>query len=179
MEGSAVVPPAKDNNNETKETSQKLGVVAPVNLEEFINEIGQRPARVRKKKKVKKNDAGAVDALVDPQTNLLNELSESDLLKCTGAEIDLYIEKLHEKRVVVDSDKQGLKVVRRLIKNRESAQKSRNKKNQELKEHKQWCSVLRIENEALKQHLLNLESETQVLRVRVALLERPHLLVSE
>lgn len=92
------------------------------------------------------------------------ELSFDDLIKLDGDQIELYIQTLHSHRNVSSAEEKEIKRVRRLIKNREYAQSSRNKKKEYVDIIEQEVDELKKETVDLTEKVDSLEEENSTLR---------------
>eukprot|EP01119_Soliformovum_irregulare_P007629 TRINITY_DN20077_c0_g1_i1.p1 TRINITY_DN20077_c0_g1~~TRINITY_DN20077_c0_g1_i1.p1 ORF type:complete len:411 (+),score=110.16 TRINITY_DN20077_c0_g1_i1:75-1307(+) len=120
-----------------------------------------------KEKKATRTKRRRTDAKSKKVNKDFVELSQDELLKLTSAEMEDYMSELFDSRSVPPSEEKELKRIRRLIKNREYAQSSRNKKKQHVdviqqqlneaiaqRDHfAQQCQQLQIENQGLKLQL--------------------------
>jgi len=95
-------------------------------------------------------------------------LSPDDLLKLDSREIEDYIKTLGSKRSLAPSEEKELKRVRRLIKNREYAQSSRNKKKQYTEEMEQKLSDMAQGSAALEKRVKELEMENRTLKIQLS-----------
>lgn len=93
-------------------------------------------------KKRKKNQSDGSVAVPDLKNFV--ELSEDELLKLDSQQMELYLKNLNEYRTVGPEEDKELKKLRRLIKNREYAQSSRNKKKQYIEEMEEKVAVCAI-----------------------------------
>jgi hypothetical protein len=95
-------------------------------------------------------------------------LSPDDLLKLDSKEIEEYIKTLSSKRSLAPSEEKELKRIRRLIKNREYAQSSRNKKKQYMEEMEKKLSDMAQGSAALEKRVKELELENRTLKIQLA-----------
>jgi len=95
-------------------------------------------------------------------------LSPDDLLKLDSREIEDYIKTLGSKRSLAPSEEKELKRVRRLIKNREYAQSSRNKKKQYTEEMEKKLSDMAQGSAALEKRVKELEIENRTLKIQLS-----------
>jgi len=93
------------------------------------------------------------------------ELPEEVLKKVNSNDIEAYIQKLHEKREVLLPEHKRLKIVRRLVKNREYAQNSRNRQRQYTISLTDKCIALENEIRMCHMHIINLEYENAILKL--------------
>ncbi|PRP75528.1 hypothetical protein PROFUN_09014 [Planoprotostelium fungivorum] len=85
------------------------------------------------------------------------EMSSDEIQALTGEEIEIYIKDLRARKNVTASQDKELKRIRRLIKNREYAQNSRDKKRVHLEVVEGEMNVIKEENAELKRRLQQLE----------------------
>lgn len=94
-------------------------------------------------------------------------LSEVELLKFDSNQMESYIKSVSSAKHVTPSQLKELKRVRRLIKNREYAQSSRNKKKQYVEEIEKKLQDSNAENSQLQQKLIQLEMENKALKLQL------------
>jgi cell division protein FtsB len=92
------------------------------------------------------------------------KLSRDDLLKYTSQEYDDHIKRISQKRPLTEKEHKESKKQRRLIKNREYAQISRNKKKTEYTQLSVQIDQLNAENSELKERVDHLETENKRLK---------------
>jgi len=100
--------------------------------------------------------------------------SREEILEMSSKEFEGRIEQIEQVHVFSNRELQEIKVYKRLIKNRESAQASRQKKKQIVKELEQKVSELEEENFKLRRSValtsaenMSLKNEVQVLKSRI------------
>lgn len=92
------------------------------------------------------------------------ELSSDDLVKLDGEQIEVYISALQCIRSFSPAEEKELKRIRRLIKNREYAQSSRNKRKSYMDDIEQEVNDLKKDTKALGDKVNHLEEENNALR---------------
>lgn len=95
-------------------------------------------------------------------------LSRDDLLKMDSSEIEEYIKLISSNHTLPPSEEKELKSIRRLIKNREYAQSSRNKKKQYMEEMEKKLAEVEEAKEVLQNRVDQLESENKMLKTHLA-----------
>jgi len=96
------------------------------------------------------------------------DLSEEELLKFDGKGIENYIKSITNSRSLSPSEEKELKRIRRLIKNREYAQSSRDKRKQYMEDMEGQLNVVNQEKAALQQKVNTLEIENKTLKFHLA-----------
>jgi len=86
-------------------------------------------------------------------------ISRENLLKITSDEYDGMIKHVSDQRALTFAESKHIKEQRRLIKNRESAQASRQRKKEHADSLAKQNEILRAENEALKKEIKSLKDE--------------------
>jgi len=105
-------------------------------------------------------------------------LSRDELLKFSSETLESLAQNLASSRPLTDEERKQLKKQKRLIKNRESAQLSRQRKKYYLEELEKKVNGVNVENQNLLKRLSELEEENRALRqanqlARVASISRP------
>lgn len=111
-------------------------------------------------RKRRKTSAGSKFAKLD--------LSEEEMLKFTGEEMEEYIRTLSSTRTLSPAEEKELKRVRRLVKNREYAQSSRDKRKQHMEEVEEQLQGVAQEKATLQQRVNELELENKALKFHLA-----------
>jgi len=91
-------------------------------------------------------------------------LSRDDLLKLSSKSLETYAQNLAATRPLTEEEERQLKRQRRLIKNRESAQLSRQRKRMFIEELESQVSGLQADNRDLVKQVTSLTSENQALK---------------
>jgi len=91
-------------------------------------------------------------------------LSRDDLLKLSSKSLETYAQNLAATRPLTEEEERQLKRQRRLIKNRESAQLSRQRKRMFIEELESQVSGLQADNRDLVKQVASLTSENQALK---------------
>jgi len=125
--------------------------------------ISKRP---RKKRKVE------LDVDLDPTSeNYKVTLSRDELLNLTSKQFEDYVKQLEGNKKLSDEEKRELKRQRRLIKNRESAQASRQRKKSHVDDLEKKVMNLTKENSDLFHKVTNLTKENEQLKTEVTYLQ--------
>jgi len=95
-------------------------------------------------------------------------LTRDQLLSFTSDDIDEFEREITSKRSLTPAERKEMKRQRRLIKNRESAQQSRQRKKGRVDELEHVVEELNGVNKSLNEKLNNLEAESTILRAEVA-----------
>lgn len=152
----------------------------------------------KKNRQMKRRRTGAEDSITyekeakSPKQavnqNFANILpSREEILEMSSREFESRIEQIEQTHVFSNRELQEIKVYKRLIKNRESAQASRQKKKQIVKELEQKVTELEEENFKLRRNVaitsaenMSLKNEVQLLKSRIPntnnLINNPHVL---
>jgi len=145
---------------------------APVSAEPEV-----KTKRPRKKRKL--NDNSSEDILIKEEDDLddnspINlpedpdqKLSREELLNLSSRKFEEYVRKLMAKRDLTSEERKELKRQRRLIKNRESAQASRQRKKNYMETLEQQVANLNGENNRLREHITALSTENKSLKDEV------------
>jgi len=119
----------------------------------------------KKTKKRRRNQANTSTKL---KVSKFEPLSPEELLKLDSNEIEEYIKNISNTRSLAPSEEKELKRVRRLIKNREYAQSSRNKKKQYMEEMEKKISDIAEGKTLLQKRVEELEQENKVLKSQLS-----------
>jgi len=121
-------------------------------------------------KKTKKRRRNQVDLTLSSKikSSKFVQLSADDLLKLDSAEIEEYIRNITSLKTLAPSEEKELKRIRRLIKNREYAQSSRNKKKQYMEEMEKKLSEVEEGRDKLQKRVDELEQENRALKMQLA-----------
>jgi len=106
----------------------------------------------------------SANSVIDEDDVSRVKLSREDLLKYTSQEYDDHIKRISQKRPLTEKEHKETKKQRRLIKNREYAQISRNKKKSEYTQLSVQIDQLNQQNSELKERVNQLESENKLLK---------------
>jgi regulator of replication initiation timing len=106
---------------------------------------------------------GSIEAELDFQKAPF-ALSRDDLLKLSSKSLETYAQNLAATRPLTEEEERQLKRQRRLIKNRESAQLSRQRKRMFIEELESQVSGLQADNRDLVKQVASLTSENQTLK---------------
>lgn len=101
---------------------------------------------------------------IKEETTNFEELPQEELLKLDSQKIESYMRNLSNFRTVEPSEEKELKRIRRLIKNREYAQSSRNKKKVHMDELEKQIKELQEKNNNLSQKCNSLEHENKTFK---------------
>jgi hypothetical protein len=144
------------------------------NVFETINEAHSKK-RTRKKRKLNDQTAHSVEAAsktsskkTDPSNLLV--LSREELVGLTSQEFEEYVRQLMAQRQLSPEEMKELKRQRRLIKNRESAQASRQRKKNYVETLEAQVTNLATENANLKERITSLSTENARLKEEVMFL---------
>eukprot|EP01089_Gocevia_fonbrunei_P006425 TRINITY_DN1709_c0_g1_i1.p1 TRINITY_DN1709_c0_g1~~TRINITY_DN1709_c0_g1_i1.p1 ORF type:complete len:502 (-),score=156.51 TRINITY_DN1709_c0_g1_i1:26-1531(-) len=99
-------------------------------------------------------------------------LPREQLLKLTSSELDTYAENIRTVRPLTSEEEKDIRRQRRLIKNRESASLSRQRRKNHLAELEANVNALTDENDVLKQEVKDLRSENSNLKEEVKKLRK-------
>ncbi len=145
---------------------------APVSAEPEV-----KTKRPRKKRKLNDNSSEDIhikeeDDLDDNSPINLPEdpdqkLSREELLNLSSKKFEEYVRRLMAKRDLTSEERKELKRQRRLIKNRESAQASRQRKKNYMETLEQQVATLNSENNRLREHITALSTENKSLKDEV------------
>jgi len=100
--------------------------------------------------------------------NVKKDPIKQEKLFICGKEYEQYVELLTTQRELTQREKNELKRQRRLIKNRESAQASRQRKKSFLEDLEKKVHSLKMENDSLKEKIAELKNEKEQLKKEVA-----------
>jgi hypothetical protein len=95
------------------------------------------------------------------------KLSREELLNLSSKKFEEYVRRLMAKRDLTSEERKELKRQRRLIKNRESAQASRQRKKNYMETLEQQVATLNGENNRLREHITALSTENKSLKDEV------------
>jgi hypothetical protein len=95
------------------------------------------------------------------------KLSREELLNLSSKKFEEYVRRLMAKRDLTSEERKELKRQRRLIKNRESAQASRQRKKNYMETLEQQVATLNSENNRLREHITALGTENKNLKDEV------------
>ena len=134
--------------------------------------------RPRKKRKLSDNSSEDIpikeeDDINDDFSNInLHEdpdqkLSREELLNLSSKKFEEYVRRFMAKRDLTSEERRELKRQRRLIKNRESAQASRQRKKNYVETLEQQVATLNGENNRLREHITALSTENKNLKDEV------------
>jgi len=98
-------------------------------------------------------------------------LTREELLSFTSEQFEEFVSKITEVRELTPSESNELKRQRRLIKNRESAQASRQRKKSHIDELERRVKDLSEENHSLKDNVSTLTSQNTQFKSEIALLQ--------
>jgi len=126
--------------------------------------------RAKRKPNKRKRKASQI-SLPEPADNKSVILSRQALLALRSNEFDQYISKVQEKRDLTSDEQRELKRQRRLIKNRESAQQSRQRRKDYIEQLEEKVAQLTSDNQALKTELFTVREQSGQLRQEVAYLQ--------
>lgn len=107
-------------------------------------------------------------AKADTKNMKADILSEEELLKFDSKGIESYIKSITSSRSVSPAEEKEMKRIRRLIKNREYAQSSRDKRKAYMEEMEAKLNVVHTEKAALQQRINALELENKTLKFHLA-----------
>jgi len=143
-----------------------------------------KPARSTKRRKVETNSSVSsvgtaeeveIPAFLTPAFEAADKgeiiLSKDELLNLTSTQHEELLARVRHKRDLTVVEKQNVKRQRRLIKNRESAQASRQRKKSYVEELEKKVADLMSENTRLSQSVNTLTSENMFLRTQVEALK--------
>jgi len=119
--------------------------------------------RGRKRQKRDPNESTDVTAV---------QLTREELLKMTSAEYDQKMKAITDKRDLTWSEKKEVKKQRRLIKNRESAQASRQRKKEQFDTLETEMNKIKSENSILLQQVTQLKQENSKLKQYITLMKK-------
>jgi len=126
----------------------------------------EESTRPRKKRKVE------VEVNLDPMSeNYKVTLSRNELLNLTSKQFEVYVKQLESTRTLTEDEKKEFKRQRRLIKNRESAQASRQRKKSYVDELEKKLENLSGDNMNLFEKVTNLNKENDQLKQEVSYLQ--------
>lgn len=139
-------------------------------------------AKKRGRKRRKTNTEEAVEVpkeeedsqltnVVPPITSADGKLNRDQLLTLSSKAFEEYAKRLTATRELTADEKKELKKQRRLIKNRESAQASRQRKKSYIEKLEQKVQSLATTNATLKQQITSLQSENNSLKEEVVYLQ--------
>lgn len=135
-----------------------LDFSSPLSLDMAVNALDQE----LKKRKCALNTK--VEAIKASANNANAALSREDLLKLSSKSLETYAHSLGSNRSLSEEEERQLKRQRRLIKNRESAQLSRQRKRLYIEELEKKVTALTTENNELIKQVALLTSENASLR---------------
>eukprot|EP01121_Diplochlamys_sp_Union-15-3_P022144 TRINITY_DN933_c0_g1_i1.p1 TRINITY_DN933_c0_g1~~TRINITY_DN933_c0_g1_i1.p1 ORF type:complete len:596 (+),score=97.94 TRINITY_DN933_c0_g1_i1:88-1875(+) len=121
--------------------------------------------RPRKKRKLK--EVSLPNPLIDTKSVVL---PREALLNLNSSSFDDYVRKVGTSREISNEEQKALKRQRRLIKNRESAQASRQRKKDYIDQLEEKVAKLTNDNASIKEHLAALQSENNHLKNEVTYL---------
>jgi len=153
----AIPPPVSQAKQETSNSEQPI----------VCNNV-QPPVVVKKEKKL--TGRKRTTRPKDPVTPSLLSQGEK-LTNLSSQKLEEYVKSLSATRPLTPEEEKQLKKQRRLIKNRESAQLSRQKKKQYVEDLEKTVQSLRSENNALNEQVGNLTLRNQQLEEQVTYLK--------
>eukprot|EP01114_Cavostelium_apophysatum_P013419 TRINITY_DN324_c0_g1_i1.p1 TRINITY_DN324_c0_g1~~TRINITY_DN324_c0_g1_i1.p1 ORF type:complete len:427 (-),score=133.24 TRINITY_DN324_c0_g1_i1:102-1382(-) len=137
-----------------------LPLATPIPMESAPVKAEPAPKKNAKKRKRPNNAKEIKFAKLD--------LSEEELLKFTASEMEDYIKAVSGSKTLSPSEEKELKRVRRLIKNREYAQSSRDKRKQYMEEMEGQINAVQQEKAVLQQRVDSLEMENKALKFHLS-----------
>lgn len=142
-------------------------VESPVKIEPELVVAPSRPQRKPRAKR-RKVDSNREVATVSSSSSQTSEprliLSREELLTLTSAQYEAVIAQVRSTRELTAAEKRDVKRQRRLIKNRESAQASRQRKKTYVEELEKRLAEISSENAMLRQTTLIVQNENSMLR---------------
>jgi hypothetical protein len=151
----------------------------PVHDSSFVSapmEPEVKTKRPRKKRKLNDNSSEDIVKEEDEHDDFSNinlpedpdqKLSREELLNLSSKKFEDYVRRLMAKRDLTSEERKELKRQRRLIKNRESAQASRQRKKNYMETLEQQVATLNGENNRLREHITALGTENKSLKEEV------------
>jgi len=139
---------------------------SPESCSDFSKSVKQNerliPSKIRKRpRNVNKNLQRKKRKLNDGQSEIMKiTLSRDELLSYTSKQFEEYVQKLEHNKSLSGEEKKELKRQRRLIKNRESAQASRQRKKNYIEELEKKVSDLTNENLSLRENVETLSKRS-------------------
>jgi len=132
---------------------------------ETLSPVMTSPSEKKQKKKRKINQS--CDSVQFYTGGKFVELCEDDLIKLDSQKMETYIQAIHNEKTLTAAEEKELKRIRRLIKNREYAQSSRNKKKQHVEDMQSQINAVKDENDKLNSRIQQLELENKNLKLQL------------
>eukprot|EP01125_Pyxidicula_operculata_P020143 TRINITY_DN738_c0_g1_i3.p1 TRINITY_DN738_c0_g1~~TRINITY_DN738_c0_g1_i3.p1 ORF type:complete len:450 (-),score=116.71 TRINITY_DN738_c0_g1_i3:634-1983(-) len=136
------------------------------NNEELFEEESKRSSPSKQQRPKKRRKLSSTKEKVSKSESVL--LSREDLLTYNSDQFENYVRELMETRDLTQKEQNELKRQRRLIKNRESAQASRQRKKGHMEELEKKVQELSDENARLKEHIATLQAENTTLKSEIS-----------
>lgn len=160
---------AQDNNNKTsKQTQKRQSTPKDCTPSPQVAVKQEKTAHCLTGHKRRRPQFEPVDTEIFLKDGRFTELSSEELIKLDGDQIELYIQTLRSFRNLSSGEEKETKRIRRLIKNREYAQSSRNKKKEYVDVIEQEVDELKKETQDLNEKVSCLEEENNSLRAQLA-----------